>query len=51
MYRDYVVVSLKMPMELRDKIRRLAVGKGETFNGWCLKRLAREARWGTGAKK
>ena len=47
MYTDYVVVSVKMPRELRDVIKRLVAGKkGATFNGWILKRLAREARWG-----
>ena len=52
MYTDYVVVSVKMPRELRDKIKRLVAGKeGGTFNGWVLKRLAREARWGAGKRK
>ena len=51
MYTDYVVVSVKMPRELKEKIDRLSKGKGETRNGWILKRLAREARWGAGKKK
>ena len=46
MYTGYVVVSVKMPVELKVRIKMLAAGKGETFNGWVLKRLAREARWG-----
>ena len=46
MYTDYVVVSVKMPRELKERIDRLSKGKGETRNGWILKRLAREARWG-----
>lgn len=50
-YKDYVVVSVKMPRELREKIDRLAKGHGETRNGWILKRLAREARWGQEAGK
>lgn len=51
MYTDYVVVSVKMPKDLKDKIDRLAHGKGETRNGWILKRLAREARWGSNPKR
>ena len=50
-YKDYVVVSVKMPRELRDKIKRLAVASQVTFNGWALKRLAREARWGQDKKR
>ena len=46
MYKDYIVVSVKMPRELKARIKKLAAGKGESFNGWVLKRIAREARWG-----
>ena len=51
MYRDYVVVSVKMPVALREKIDALARKSGVTRNGWIMKRLAREARWGANLKK
>ena len=56
MYTGYVVVSVKMPVELRERIDLLVKqstlqGKKETRNGWIVKRLAREARWGTGKGK
>lgn len=56
MYTDYVVVSVKMPVGLRERIDLLVkqatlTGKKETRNRWIVKRLAREARWGVGGKK
>ena len=48
MYTDYVVVSVKMPKGLKERIDRLALVGGTTRNGWIMKRLAREARWGAG---
>ena len=51
MYTDYVVVSVKMPRELKEKIDRLARKGEKTRNGWIMKVLAREARWGVGVRK
>ena len=45
MYQDYVVVSVKMPKELKTRIDRLAAGRDKTRNGWIVATLAREARW------
>jgi predicted DNA-binding protein len=44
-YTGYVVTSVKMPKELKERIDRLAAGRGLTRNGWIVKVLAREARW------
>ena len=46
MYKDYVNVSVKMPQELKDRIDVLARKNAVTRNGWIVKRLAHEARWG-----
>lgn len=48
MYKDYVVVSVKMPQELKDRIDVLARKNDVTRNGWIVKRLVHDARWGDG---
>ena len=50
MYKDYVVVSVKMPKALREEIDRKASRMGLTRNGWIVGGLAREARWGLGKR-
>jgi len=49
-YENYVVVSVKMPAELKDVIDVKARKAGITRNGWIVGGLAREARWGTGKR-
>ena len=46
LYKDYVVVSVKMPIDLKKKIDRLAAADSKTRNAWILKKLTLGARWG-----
>ena len=50
MYEDYVVVSVKMPRGLKEKIDQLARKGDRTRNGWIVRKLASDARWGIGVK-
>jgi len=50
-YANYVSVSVKMPIELKDRIDYLALAGGVTRNGWILKRLVRGAKFVPAAKR
>jgi len=50
-YTDYRVISVKMPWELKERIDVLAKKSSTTRNGWIVRTLASQARWGKGKRK